>query len=87
MIIVLNAALISEIFAIYLIIKAVTFNEIVQNWMYLDFSIWLLFVVVPSIVAIYSAAGTTSCGKKLGNLLGKYSNYCKDDAVSIKVTH
>jgi hypothetical protein len=69
-------ALILEVFTTYFIIKTISFKLPIDAMAYLNYFLWNLFLVVPSLVAVYIGAVTTSQGRRLPNQIGKYSNYC-----------
>lgn len=71
-------ALILEIFTTYFIIKTVTQKLSIEIWIWGDFILWNVYLVVPKFVAICLGAITKSEGQKLSNQLGKSSNFCCD---------
>lgn len=85
MIFVFIPALILEIFTTYFALKAVTKNIRIEAWAYFEFTFWNLNLVIPSFAAIYIASAAASQGKILLNYIGKYSSYCSDDSVLLRV--
>lgn len=78
-------ALILEVFTTYSVIKASMKEISVSLVTKVDFSLWNLFLVVPTFVAIYVSANALSSGRILRNLIENYSNYCNDENVFQKV--
>lgn len=79
MIAVFTLSLVLEIFASYLAIKISTRNWSMNPWSMCDFGSWILYLVVPSIAAIYVGSITTQAGKSLTNAVSEYSNSCNDE--------
>lgn len=86
MIVVFLPALILEIFIIYVTIKVSTLHLSIEISTVLEFFLWSIFLVVPSVLAIYIGAITTQEAKKLSNLVGEYLNTCNDEATFQKVS-
>lgn len=85
MIVVFIPALLLEIFTSYFIFKAITLKLPIHAAICIDFFFWNMFLVVPSIAAIYMGAVTKSQGTRLSNQIEKYSNSCEDDANLLRV--
>lgn len=85
MIAVFIPALMLEIFTTYFVIKIMLLNLSVELWAIFDFLIWNLFLVVPTIVAIFFGERTNQELRKLSKYLEKYSNYCCDNVTFQRV--
>lgn len=79
------SAIILKIFTIYFIIKIVTLDLNIDYWSGSFLSLWNMFIVIPSIFAIYLSAITTDQGRKLFKEIGKYSNFCNNDGTLNRV--
>lgn len=86
MIAVFILALILLIYTTYAAIKASSLNLHLEYWAYVNTLIMNIYLVVPSFVAIYAGAAASEEGKKLSNLIGKYSNICQSDSNFLRVT-
>jgi len=75
-------ALILEVFTIYSILKIFTLNMIANMSILrcIDFIIWNMCLVVPSLYAIYIGAEVPDKVQTLMNYIGKVSNYCTNDS-------
>lgn len=67
-----------EISVIYFFIKAIALKLPIQTVTWIDFIIYVLFLVAPKFVTITYGAITKNESQKLSNQLGKYSNGCSD---------
>lgn len=83
MIAVFIPALMLEVFSTYFLIK-VTSNVLpVKLITFVDIFLWNLFLVVPTMIAIFIGESTKNEARKLMNFLGKFSNYC-DNAEALQ---
>lgn len=85
MIAIILPSMILEIFTAYAVWKISANNLPIKYFQLVDFSMWVLFLVVPKNYAIYVAAKTAEDVKRLSTLVEKFSSYCSDESVTREV--
>lgn len=85
MIAVFAPALILEVFTIYFVIKTTVLQMSINFLSYFDFTLWNVFLVVPTFAAIHIGSRTSREGKEICKMAGKFSSSCNDDSTMIRV--
>jgi hypothetical protein len=79
------SALILEIFATSFVVLVVAYDRRTEIENFSDFIVWNIFLIIPSIIAIYIGSGVTEKGNQFAVLVGKYANQCDDEISHRKV--
>ena len=71
--------MVMSVFSIYFTIKSLTSDEKISLFVFVDFYLWCLLLIVPNFYSINLGETTTQEARNLCNLIGKYSNCCADE--------